>query len=91
MAGPRSGLLAGDHRLSPHISSAALLIGFTSHEAPQSITLADPAGVGLRCYCVIPAKAGTYGWDRSRPSPGRQEGISSLSFKLSNHVFEMVH
>jgi hypothetical protein len=54
-------------------------IGFTSRKAPQSIALADPAGVGLSCYPVIPAHgsdlwpargqapAGTCRWDRSRP------------------------
>src|SRR6202035_5180588 len=52
-------------------------IGFTSREAPQSIALADPAGVGLRCYCVIPANEAIYGWDKDPPSPSWQVGISS--------------
>jgi len=54
----------------------------TRCSAPQSIALTDLVGVGLRCYPVIPAKAGTYGWDRSRPPPGRQGNITSFSVKL---------
>jgi len=94
-AGGSIGALSDIHQEFGTANNYALVqrcsIGFTSREAPQSIALADPAGVGLRCYCVIPARTGTYGWDRSRPSPGRQEGISSLSFKLCNRVFETVH
>src|SRR5208282_1099275 len=69
---------------------ARCLIGFTSREA-QSITLAGLAGVRLRCHLVIPTKAGTYGRDRSQPSPGRQGNITSFSVKLRNLIFETVH
>jgi hypothetical protein len=69
-------------------STAALLNWLYFSGGCARHPLADLAGVGLRCYPVIPAKAGTYGWDRSRPSPGRQGNITSFCNKSCKIILD---